>query len=136
MSSKEMVEFGRSGEWSILNLLRYYKRRAIRTSRSFDILVDEKIRVEVKTARPRKHKAEHILWQFNIHRHGKIPKDQPDVYVLRLEGIPSCQKAVHLLIRGPVSQYAIQVGLRSLLNQQWHTQVEDFYSLLRGTLSL
>ncbi len=84
---------------------------------SFDMLVDGRWRVEVKTAGPQPQPvgAHQPIWKFNIHRHGKVEETHVDLYILRLE-VPFCRAAVYLLFRAPIKRPTITISFRSLLN--------------------
>lgn len=103
----------------------------------FDMLVDG-IRVEVKTGKPRiqNKNLDMISWQFNIHRHGKMPEKQPDCYVLRLEDVPYSDHAIHLLYLGPLTIPTIYISIRSLLAQRHYKEAGLFADLAMGNLKL
>lgn len=82
----------------------------------FDILVDEKLRFEVKTC-PGVHKNGKPSWSFNIHRHGKI-SEETDYYVLRLENVPFAKrKAIHLLLKAPLETPTITMEPMTLMTR-------------------
>lgn len=93
----------------------------------FDILVDSKIRVEVKTCAGIQKNGS-TQWAFNIQRHGKI-SEETDFYILRLENVPySKKKALHLMMKAPLKTPTIKVDYRSLVTRysQYGEAFENF----------
>jgi len=77
---------------------------------SFDLIYQEK-RIEVKASRM----DQSGLWHFNVHRHGVIKEDGIFAYILRLEGVPGFEHALHLVIPAPLKVYTLVLSLRSLI---------------------
>lgn len=98
---------------------------------SFDLLVDG-LRVEIKCAAPRSNSGAQMFWSFNLHRHGVL-SEQTDVYILRLEQVPFCKYAIHMLFKAPVGVTTMVVSMRALLNQDFAAAVADFYAFAKGT---
>jgi len=125
---------GLQGEWAVYYLLKTgYGLNVVKQPHlwAFDLWVNEKLNIEVKTAKPRITARTKLPgWFFNIHRHGKLPEHQPDFYLFRLEDIPFTKKAIHLLLKGPITVMTIAITLRSLLNQDWHKEREEFLKLV------
>jgi hypothetical protein len=111
--------FGKRGEENVAMVLYQSGRKVKRMSRRspFDLLIDDTWRVEVKVAGMRMCEGA-PLWSFNLHRHGKLNEKNVDWYILRLEDIPFCKYAIHLLLRAPAKQLVVSITLRSLLNGQ------------------
>lgn len=82
----------------------------------WDILVDGRWHIEVKTAAPRKVGANPPTWFFNIHRHGLVDESKVDFYVLRLEDVPYCKYPIHLLLPSPIGKPTVAVSFRALVN--------------------
>lgn len=125
---------GRKGEYAIAQILRAHGRTVKMQGQHcpFDLLVDRIHRIEVKTSRARKIKGI-PTWCFNIHRHGKL-SERCDFYVLRLEGIPYCKYAVHLLLPAPVGRPTIAISFRSLVSGSSAIGVTNFRLLTHGQL--
>src|SRR6267142_2253258 len=125
---------GIQGEWAVFYLLRAYGLHVVKQPHlwAFDLWINDKLNVEVKTAKPRTTTTRTNLpaWHFNIHRHGKLPERQPDFYLFRLEDIPYTRKAIHFLLKAPVTVMTIGITLRSLLNQDWYKEREEFLKLV------
>lgn len=97
---------------------------------AFDLLVDGRIRIEVKTAQAQVTRKA-LFWKFNLHRHGAL-SEQCDFYVLRLEAVPYTNKAaIHLLLPAPQKKKTIFVSFRSLLNGVAQ-QALDFQDFVHG----
>lgn len=127
---------GFNGEKAVAWTLRAYGRKVnITTHRCpYDLFVDEKVRVETKVCAGRQKKipaGTELIWQFNIHRHGRMPIIKPDVYILRLEGLPKIKSAVHLLLPWNTDTKTFYCSFRSLINQRFSQQVDDFYHFAR-----
>ena len=119
--------------------------RAALTKGRFDILVDEKLRIEVKTARPSSKKQEgHALWRVNIHRHGKLPSQNPACYkngfeeephfvIIALSGVPDFTAAIYLSI--PYDEIknspTLNISLRSILST-WNKYVDPGLKTIRA----
>src|SRR5262249_50773732 len=100
--------------------------------KAFDLLVDNKHRVEVKCGLPSAIDGL-PTWRFNIHRHGVL-NEETDFYILRLERVPYSKRPVHLLFQAPLRVKVVTVSLRSLL--MFHSQgVADFYDFAHGKFS-
>jgi len=104
-------------------------------------MIVDGMRVDVKTATPRKHylKYDLISWDFTI---GKPristiePDSKPDCYVLRLEEVPFSKHAIHLLMLAPVERPMIYISMRALLVQKYHKEYEQFLALTKGKLKI
>ncbi len=94
----------------------------------FDLLIDGKIKAEVKTCLGvRSQSTDNLLeWHFNIHRHNGLSEGQADIYIFRLENIPECKYALHLLLKAPLCRKTIGVSMKSLLNGKWIQASKDF----------
>jgi len=112
---------GNDGQEHVRQILYNQHRRVQMGARSgpgadkWDILVDDRWHVEVKTARPRDIDGR-PTWVFNIHRHGILDESKVDLYVLRLEKVPYSKAAIHLLIPSPLRVFTLEVSFRKLLN--------------------
>src|SRR6267142_4778407 len=92
---------GRDGEKSVEAVLSVFGHKVEFMPygwKKFDILMDDKIKIEVKCAAPIMKKGV-PEWQFNIHRHNKVDEGEVDIYIFRFEGIPGSRKAIHALIK-------------------------------------
>lgn len=92
----------------------------------YDLLLNGRIRIEVKTGKPRWVKGV-PTWCFNIHRHGVLDESAVDFYVLRLEGVPYFRNAIHLLRKAPIGAKSVVVSLGSLL--AGNNEARDFQAL-------
>lgn len=120
----ERVKFGLSREKWVAAILRRagHSVQQMNYTSWFDLLVDGKLRVEVKAS---EFSAEKLNWQFNLHRHGKMGR-QPDFYIFRLERVPFSCAAVHMIWPGNESRATISFSLRGLLNGKASGQIEEF----------
>jgi hypothetical protein len=134
-------EIGQEGELAVYQLLcSVYGRKVQRMpyNHPFDLLVDG-LRVDVKTANPHrtsKHHKDFISWCFNIHKAGIVLSSQADCYVCRLEGVPFSRTAIHLAFVSPITVPTIIISMRSLLDQRYAKEREQFRALTEGTLRL
>ena len=79
----------------------------------FDLLcAGKRIEVKVSPRRPYDNK-----WFFNIHRHGILSESEVDVYILRLENVPDCKAAIHLIIPAPIGKPTVGITIRSLITR-------------------
>ena len=109
---------GLEAEYAVYHVLLNHGREVQkgRYNEPFDILVDGKIRVEVKTCSSVMKKGT-PHWFFNIHRHGKLNESGVDAYVLRMENVPYSKYAMHLLFLAPLGKKSVLISARSLMNQ-------------------
>ena len=133
---------------NISSLLARYGHRptkAALTKGRFDILLDGKLRLEVKTARPSSKKAMgHSLWRVNIHRHGKLPNQTPPHYkngfekephfvIIALSGVPDFTAAIYFSI--PYDEIknspTLSISLRSILST-WNRYVDPGLKTIRA----
>lgn len=91
----------------------------------FDIMVRERIRLEVKTCTGLQRSHYGRAWQFNISRHGKI-SEETDFYVLRLENVPLSKAAITLLLKAPLRRSTIVISTRQLLEGKWTDAIKDW----------
>ena len=113
------TSYGNKGVDSIIAILRgrgYVAKKASYSS-PFDILVNGKVRLEIKTGTPRGTGNFGLRkgWVFNIHRHGRVKESDVDVYILRLNNVPGFKYAIHLIIRAPLKVPTLVITLRSLI---------------------
>ena len=94
----------------------------------FDFLMDGKIKVELKTARPSIDHGNRV-WRFNIHRHNKMTESLVDLYIFRFEGIPYSKKAIHALFYPPLNRKTINFSDRQLLEGAIAEAVKAFRAL-------
>lgn len=115
------THLGNNGQDAVYSRLHEFGRRVRMGGRAgigadkWDILVDDRWHVEVKTARPREINGS-VGWYFNIHRHGVLDESKVDLYILRLEKVPYSKYAIHLLLPSPLKQFTLAVTFRKLLN--------------------
>ena len=64
----------------------------------FDLLVNGKVRIEVKSAEPRKGYKGAIFWGINIHRHGVVARGATDFYWIVLFNVPLIRRPLHILL--------------------------------------
>ena len=115
---------GKNGENCVTAMLRNKGHKVERAAYGspFDLQVDGRIRVEVKTAMPSKFGATHT-WAFNIHRHNRLKEDFVDVYILRLERVLGTRQAIHLLMKSPVKQKNIIISTKALISGAWYKEL-------------
>lgn len=129
----EEQKYGEEGELRVQQLLRHYGRTTKKQGKfsAFDLLVDGKWRVEVKTCRPLPA-SKFPEWNANLHRHNILNEEGVDYYVIRLEGGEGLwADAVHLLFKAPVKATHIRLTLRSLVNG-YQQHVQNFYYFSHG----
>jgi hypothetical protein len=97
----------------------------------FDLLMDGKVRLEVKTSRPRKENKNGLAWKFSIHRHNKLNESGVDFYILRFEGVPGSSKAIHALLRAPLRKLTVEYSQRQMLEGAIANAVQAFRRLNR-----
>jgi hypothetical protein len=116
MKRAERNEKGHKGEDAVADLLRWHGRKVevMRPNHPFDLLVDGKWKVEVKTASPGKRR-KGLQWRFEIMRHGVL-NEVADFYILRLDQVPYTARAVHCLVIAPVMKTQIAISFRGLLD--------------------
>ena len=110
-------------------ILRSYGHTAEDFSRPwspFDILMDGKIKIEVKTGR---YIIKQKCWLFNIHRHNVLNETDVDFYVLRFNDIPGTDRAINALYKAPLNVYTMNFSIRELLEGKIQQAVKDFRSL-------
>jgi len=120
-------KFGIKGEEHVVSLLRQGGRDAHRTFERtpFDVIVDKRIRVEIKTRRPR-HNNKEFCWRVTLERHRKLTEHLIDCYIFRLEGVPYHKSAIYLLFVPPLKVRVLRIGLRQLLQGRFKEAVENF----------
>src|SRR5258708_22195088 len=66
------------------------------TSSTFDLLVNGKIRLEVKSAFARQLYKKRTIpqWRFNMHRHGVLQDNQADIYWFWILGVHGFKKGI------------------------------------------
>jgi hypothetical protein len=94
----------------------------------FDILMDGKIKVEVKSSQPGVASGKRF-WNFNIHRNNKVDETEVDIYIFRFEGIPGSKKAIHALFKPPIGKPTLRFTERQLLEGAIADQVKAFREL-------
>jgi hypothetical protein len=97
----------------------------------YDLLVNGSVRIEVKTAEPRKSaKGSLIAWGINIHRHGVVVPDATDFYWIVLLGVPYVKRPVSRLIKAKNvgKTKTLRISVADLMSG--HCAVD--YDLLRG----
>jgi hypothetical protein len=106
------------------------------TNSSFDLLIDDILRLEVKAAKSpqlppsARRRGQPASWRFNLHRHGVVPDNQADLYWFYIAGIPGFKAGVSLII--PHSEVegllTISISLRSLLTRwsKWYMRTDLF----------
>jgi hypothetical protein len=94
----------------------------------YDLLMDHKIRIEVKTSRIKGSKKK-LFWGFNIHRHKIVQEREVDFYVFRFEDIPGSNKAIHALFEPPLTKQTIKYTQRQLLEGAIAEGVKRFREL-------
>lgn len=121
-------ETGFGGEYSLLATLKRhgFNCQHMGVYNPFDVLVDGKIRIEVKSASMNRHGE----WKFNIHRHGVLDESEVDFYVFRLDGIPHHPNGAHLMAKAPLGTKVFRVSIRSLLTGVHNHLVTQFYDFL------
>lgn len=92
----------------------------------FDILMDGKIKIEVKTC---SYSSKRKYWLFNIHRHNVLNEANVDFYVLRFNDVPGTNRAINALYRAPLNVSTMVFSMRELLEGKIHQAVKDFRSL-------
>lgn len=92
----------------------------------FDILMDRKIKIEVKTG---SYRVQSKIWAFNIHRHNVLNEDGLDFYVLRFLDIPGTKRAINALYKAPLKTPTMQFSMRELLAGKISQAVKDFRKL-------
>ena len=109
---------GERGEHNVCQLLIRNGRQVQRGryNEPFDILVDGKTHIEVKTCRSIIKRGQ-TAWFFNIHRHGVLDEQGVDAYIFRLENVPETSAAIHLLFKAPLGILTVVISIRSLLNR-------------------
>ena len=135
---REGVEFG-IGRQNLFKSILIAHGRTVHSApyRSpFDFLVDDGLRIELKSARMQLRVGKPPYWFFNIHRHGKLNESTTDWYVLRLEGIPFHANAIHLAVRSPIGHPTVLLSIRSLIRGCAAQGIADFERLCCGELSL
>lgn len=80
----------------------------------YDLLVDDKHRVEVKCSSC-SNKDVRPTWIVNFHRHGKLDESNVDFYIVRLEDVPFSKQSIHLLFFAPIKRPTIRFTFRSLI---------------------
>ena len=75
------------------------------------------IRIELKAASPRIGYKGMPFWAFNLHRHGELKEENYDFYIFRLEKVPFCTAAIHLMVPSPVGAKTFTASFRSLLGR-------------------
>ena len=63
----------------------------------FDVLVDSKLRCEIKSATPRTVSGR-VMWQFNLHRHNRVCLVGTDFYALYISGFRGFKYGTWLII--------------------------------------
>lgn len=106
------------------------------TRSSFDMLVDGKIRLEVKTATrlqhsPRMIKKSHPpTWKFCLDHHGVVKKNRADIFWLCIYGIPGFKAGISLVIPSKEikEKRALFITLRSLVTRwgKWYMRTDLF----------
>lgn len=130
---------GYSGEASTISILKIAGRDIwpARYGSHYDILVDGKVRCEIKTAAPRKElhppkdsgsqREKAPFWRFNLHRGGKMFMESIDCYILRFEGVPFCKNSFHaLILSGDAGTKTVQFSFRQMLKGEIAKYVEAF----------
>lgn len=125
---------GKLAEKRICDILRHFGREVKRKGYydTFDLLIDQRWRCEVKVAYPAKNVAHHnaVRWHVNFHRHGKL-KEDCDLYIIRLEEVPGFTAAVHLVMPAPLGIMAKAFTLRTLI-ENGAPLVENFKRICSG----
>lgn len=106
-------KLGFRAEIKVAALLIGYGHRVsrMRLKEKFDLLVNGRIRVEVKAAT----RGADGRWHVNISRRGVLNETTVDLYIVRLDGIPGFKLPLHLLFNSPLRRKAFNFTLRSLL---------------------
>lgn len=126
---------GYKGMKALEDLFRVYGYRVKRGGyyAPFDLLLDDSLKVEIKTCLGIVSKHVPVQWQFNIHRHGKNNEANVDIYVLRFENIPGFKKAAHALVRAPIGKRTLAASLRSLIIEPfWGESFRAFEAFLHA----
>ena len=96
----------------------------------FDILVDGKLKLEVKAASKKQTRYTQPMWQFNLHRHGKVPENQADLYWFYIESLPGFKEGISLIVPHAevVGRHNIRISLRSLIVSwsKWYKRMDLF----------
>ena len=96
----------------------------------YDLLVDGK-RIEVKAATPNSR----LLWQVNLHRHGKLNEASVDFYVILLDMRRlQKKKPLVLVMPAPTGSPVLNLSIESLLTI-YKKYVEDWEALRDDSLS-
>ena len=127
---KKIIHADRKFERQVASLLQAFghKIHHMPYQSPFDLLMDGKLRIEIKTAPPIT-KLGRPCWNFNIHRHNIVEESQIDYYILRFENVPWCKYAIHALFKAPIEKPTLQFGFRQLLEGAISEQVKAFNGL-------
>ena len=117
---------GDNGEYAVYQWLAHkgFKPQMATYASPYDLTCNGK-RIEVKRANCINNK-----WQFSIHRHSKLDESQVDVYIFRLEDVPTFKSAIHLVLSAPIKRKKVEISLRSLLTR--YGQYYNRLDLLRS----
>lgn len=88
----------------------------------YDLMVNGHIRIEVKVADLITEPNGLRSWQFNIHRHGKMPKVKPDFYIFTLRPIPDFgfKKNSYLIVPGHlIKKPILRISIKTLFRDWW-----------------
>ena len=109
-------KLGYTSERLVMCLLRAAGRKVKRMHSldKFDLLVDDKTRIEVKgvdcSGDPKRK------WPVNIHRHGIVNESDVDYYIIRLCNLDILGTyGIYLMFKAPVETSSFLISLRSLL---------------------
>lgn len=110
-------KLGMKGEMAVYHILRqqgFKVKKMPHFKSGYDLLLNGKIRVEVKTSMGR---SKSLSWGINFHRHGKTDESRVDLYIVRLHGVPGCKHALHMLMRAPINRPTIVFSVKSILSR-------------------
>jgi len=124
---------GKYGQYQVYRLLMVHGRKCqmARYNESFDMLIDDTHRIEVKTCPSTRKDGK---WLANIHRHGVLNENGTDAYIFRLEGVPGTTAALHLLMTAPLKKHCLVFSVRSLLYKYPNAALDFLHFAKTGEL--
>lgn len=119
----------------ILNARSFKVRMMPRFWCPYDLLVNDKIKIEVKSAQLQRSNGNgSSLWRFNIHRHNKVSAHQIDVYVFCIPPFreAGCRNGIKVVVPAEhIKAKTIAISYRSLISV-WSSFVDNWTPLGKG----
>lgn len=132
--SKAPAARGIRSEYVVSSNLKAFGRKVSRLPNTLgDLLVDDKIILDVKTAHPQ-HTGKYAEWKFNIHHHGVL-NEVCHYYLLCFEDVPEHKYPIYAAFKAPVGTPVLQFSLRSMI-RTLAPAVDLFEKIRDGKLEL